>query len=631
MTAVSDDIEQLYTTGQYGEVIRLLSLRTNLSSREAALLGIALLRKGDLTEAEAPLARAVHLGDLEASVEYGNWIRATGRPDEAISYLTELLPRLSDELEHRAQRWIGASHLLANRSKEALMFLEQARKGYMLLGDTLSEAKVLQNLVRAYQTYGDVKKAVALMTKAVNTFRTAGFKTLLTQGLANLIQVRIQSAQISGIDELMEELESLIVGEPGMQHVQFWETKVNLHQLRPMGRAEFMKTVDQIIETCEHIGLTEHLLYGLIHKIDFFLESDQLSAAMQTVYQAPQDEYGQFAPNIRVARALINRRMGNLREAIEELTAVIVDLEVDGDVRTLARARLQLAYAHYLDDQLDEAAAVLRVALQGLLRTPMDLAMRPELEELSELLHFASLDPSLAPYLVPVMDRLTAVLVDTPSDQAEHVRLQVQTLGRTDVLRNGDQVMFQLKGTLPLLVYLTLNPGRTRGEIQQDLYPDREPETGSAYVRKGLQELREVLGPQAVLTEGPRNTSRYRLGPELQVSLDFTRFQDAVERSEVPKALALYKGEFLPGYDDSEWILQQREAAQLALTFELQRRIDAAQEAHEWRRVILLAGHYLRIDPHDPAVHEARVEAARRVGTASELGKFVAALNASLK
>ncbi|WP_424951748.1 AfsR/SARP family transcriptional regulator [Deinococcus sp.] len=387
--------------------------------------------------------------------------------------------------------------------------------------------------------------------------------------------------------------------------------------------------LDNIIETSGRFGSTEHLIWGIVKKVEYLLQSDNTSEAMRLVYQSPQDENGQFPVPVRIVRAMINRRLGNLHEAIEELRSVSLDLEAAGNVAELARVRLQLAYALHLDTQVEASADVLRAALQGLLRTNIHPSMRPELEELSELLHFAALEPSLAPYLEPVMDSLAGVLGGADGADGERVRLQVHTLGRVSILKGGDPVTFQLKGSVPLLVYLALTPNRTIGEILLDLYPEKEPGAGSAYVRKSIQELRELLGHGAVLTEGPRNHSRYRLGPSLQIDLDLTRYLDAINRAETARALALYRGEFLPGSDESEWVLQKRDEARLALTFELHNQMVAFRERHEWRRVILLANQYLRVDAHEMSVHELRVEAARRVGTAAELGRYVAAMNSS--
>jgi len=595
------------------------------------VVGISLLRLGDIAGAEGHLEAALYLGDDEAKVEYGNALRASGRLEDAAAHMTGILPNLKGELNFRATRWLGVIFYQMGKSKDALKLLDNAKRGYASISDQINEAKISQNLSAIYVDIGDYKKALSAIESALPEFRKFSSKNLLIQGLHNLINIRLTVGKSSGIIEVFDELESLIGKEISSQHIYLWLSKALLFEHNAITRSEYDQIITNIIEASERFGDYEHLIWGIVKKVEYLLQSDNTSEAMRLVYQAPQDENGQFPTSIRIVRAMINRRMGNLHEAIEELRSVGLDLEAAGNVAELARVRLQLAYALHLDAQADASADVLRAALQGLLRTNIHPSMRPELEELSELLHFAALEPSLAPYLEPVMDSLAGVLGGAGSGtEGEQVRLQVHTLGRVSILKGGDPVTFQLKGTVPLLVYLALTPNRTRQEIQNDLYPDKEPDAASSYVRKSIQELREMLGHAAVLTEGPRNHSRYRLGPSLQIDLDLSRFEDAVGRYEMARALALYRGEFLPGSDESEWVLQKREAARLSLTFELHNQMAGFRERKEWRRVILLANQYLRVDPYETEVHEMRVEAARRVGTAAELGRYVAAMNSSV-
>ena len=509
--------------------------------------------------------------------------------------------------------------------------LEQARRGYQISNDGLNEAKISQNLAAIYNDLGDLKRAKLLLENAIPKFRSFSSKNLLLLSLRNLISLYITIGDTVEAEKLVSELESVLGDQESPLKVLLWISKALLYENDISRRSDYLLLLDKIIEITTIYEDNENLIWGIVKKVEYLLQSDNTSEAMRLVYQSPQDENGQFPTSIRIVRAMINRRMGNLHEAIEELRSVGLDLEAAGNVAELARVRLQLAYALHLDAQADASADVLRAALQGLLRTNIHPSMRPELEELSELLHFAALEPSLAPYLEPVMDSLAGVLGGAGSGaEGEQVRLQVHTLGRVSILKGGDPVTFQLKGTVPLLVYLALTPNRTRQEIQNDLYPDKEPDAASSYVRKSIQELREMLGHAAVLTEGPRNHSRYRLGPGLQIDLDLSRFEDAVGRYEMARALALYRGEFLPGSDESEWVLQKREAARLGLTFELHNQMAGFRERKEWRRVILLANQYLRVDPYETEVHEMRVEAARRVGTAAELGRYVAAMNSSV-
>jgi DNA-binding SARP family transcriptional activator len=634
-TVVADyeqlDYEQFYDSGRSEEAVKAVSALPSPGVRGAAILAISTFRLGNYTEAENFFETAMYLGDLEASVEYGNWLRAVGRLEDATVHLTEVLPSLSGELKYRATRWMGVIRFQSGKTKEAVKLLEQAKRGYGVLGDRFSEAKVNHSLVAVYNEIGDYKKAKTLLEISIPYFRIFSSKQLLVNSLYNLISIQLSTNDLENIENLLGELEDAVGPGLSPSRIYLWISKALLYERGELNRIEYVDLLDQIIGASERFGNTEHLTWGIVKKVEFFLQSDNTSDAMRLVYQAPQDENGQFPTSIRIVRAMINRRMGNLHEAIEELRAVGLNLETAGNVAELARVRLQLAYALHLDGQAEASADVLRSALQGLLRTNIHPSMRPELEELSELLHFAALEPSLAPYLEPVMDSLAGVLGGAATgNEGERVRLQVHTLGRVSILRGGDPVTFQLKGSVPLLVYLALTPNRTIQEILLDLYPDKEPGTGSAYVRKSIQELRELLGHGAVLTEGPRNQSRYRLGPSLQLDLDLTRYLDAINRAETARALALYRGEFLPGSDESEWVTQKRNEARLALTFELHNQMLAFREAKEWRRVILLANQYLRVEPHEKGIHELRIEAARRVGTAAELGRFVAAMNSSI-
>ena len=135
MTYTPDDAARLFETGDYAAVVALLQ-ETASSAREHALLGMALLRGGDLPEARTPLLRAAALGDEEGSVEYGNLLRLLGQLDEACAHFAALVPTLQGaELRLRALRWWGVSEFQAGRTQEGLARTERAWHGYVGLGD----------------------------------------------------------------------------------------------------------------------------------------------------------------------------------------------------------------------------------------------------------------------------------------------------------------------------------------------------------------------------------------------------------------------------------------------------------------------------------------------------------------
>ncbi|GAA5512393.1 hypothetical protein Dcar01_01107 [Deinococcus carri] len=130
--------------------------------------------------------------------------------------------------------------------------------------------------------------------------------------------------------------------------------------------------------------------------------------------------------------------------------------------------------------------------------------------------------------------------------------------------------------------------------------------------------------------EGPHNAPRYRLGHLVQVDLDVTQVAEAVARGEIAWALALYRGPFLPGVEDSAWVQHKREEVLLALTFELRHQMVHHQTQGDLKRVILLANPYLPIDPFGREVLEERVAAARQVASPQELARYTAELNRHL-
>lgn len=108
----------------------------------------------------------------------------------------------------------------------------------------------------------------------------------------------------------------------------------------------------------------------------------------------------------------------------------------------------------------------------------------------------------------------------------------------------------------------------------------------------------------------------------MAVELDLQELLGAIARHEVARALALYRGEFLPGVEPSEWVFQKRDEARLALTIELRRQMRHARTRGDERRVVLFANQLLQADPLDVDALRERVRAATAAGApAPELAR----------
>ncbi len=323
---------------------------------------------------------------------------------------------------------------------------------------------------------------------------------------------------------------------------------------------------------------------------------------------------------------VLARRRGQLAEAEADLSRAVQMFRRQEAVPQLIRAQLHLAAVNLRQGDGATVVTNLREALMQMLRLRQLMEFRPDLEELGELTHFAMLEPDLAPLMEPVLDNLAGLLgmPRLPEDGAMSV--QVTTLGKVAVVKDGQEVKFKYSGSAPLLVYLALQPGRTRAEIQLDLYPDKDHVTGAAYVRQAIKELRDKLGRDIVHHQGPYQAPWYKLGTYVHLDLDLTHFEEAVGKGEVARALALYRGDFMPDFEDSAWVEQRREQARLTLLFELRNQMARYKADGDFKRFILLANQYLRADPYDQEVLEERVSVAKIVGSSQELAQYMAEL-----
>ena len=279
----------------------------------------------------------------------------------------------------------------------------------------------------------------------------------------------------------------------------------------------------------------------------------------------------------------------------------------------------------------DRAVKHLHEALFEMLRLKLHAEFRPDFEELQELLYHALLDPDTAPLLAPLLDNLAHLaLPQGPRPMNSRSHLQLHTLGRTAVFCGGERVELNLRGSALLLGYLTLHPDQTRAQLQLALYPDKEENTGAGYIRSAVAQLRETLGPDVIVTSGPRNAPKYRLGPDVACDFDVVAFRAAARAGELRRMLGVYRGAFLQGIEDSPWVRDVREELLATLSLACHAELERLQDAREWRRLILLANRLLSLDPHDTRALELRMQAAEAGGNVQERASYAVEFRRSL-
>ena len=73
------DVKTAFRMGEYSVVLTALQGQDGLTADDLAMLGISLLRTSQFAACEEQLEMAMALGNQEAAVELGNYLRATGQ------------------------------------------------------------------------------------------------------------------------------------------------------------------------------------------------------------------------------------------------------------------------------------------------------------------------------------------------------------------------------------------------------------------------------------------------------------------------------------------------------------------------------------------------------------------------
>ncbi|BDP40782.1 hypothetical protein DAETH_07510 [Deinococcus aetherius] len=621
------DGEALFEAGQFQAVVTHLEGKAR-TGREATLLGIALIRVGRLEDAEIALTRAAVHGEQEGQVELGNVLRLLGRFEEAVTHFEAISRDLAGELQMRALRWWGVAEFKAGHTEDGLRRVERAWHGYLALGNDELSARVTLSLAQMYHETGNDKRAKALLNEALHVLPTGPYPSPRVGTLKLLLEIHMAHGEFAEAREALNEAKRALQGtEAPLLSALLLGSEAELCRLTGNTRT-YAFVLEELYPLAERLGDRELRLWTVSRLAEHYSLHGQHGRAVDVLlgYGTMPEEW---PAELVATRGVIERRRGDLLAAQESLAQAAAMFRAAGRVPELCRVQLHYAATCLRAGEDAEKTVVpaLSEAITQLLRLRQLTELGPDFEELSELMHFALLEPDTAPLMEPLLDRLAhlAGTARLPEDGA--IRVSVKTLGQMAVFKDGAEVSFTRKGCVPLLVYLTLTPGRTRVEMQLDLWPDKDPTTGGAYVRQCLKELRDRLGHELIHFQGPHHAPCYRLGRFVEVDLDIHHFREAVERQETARALALYRGEFLPDADSCDWIETKRESLLLALTYELCAQMTRARNEGDHRRVVLLANQYLRIDPLDREVMEARVASARLVASPHELARYMAELN----
>jgi tetratricopeptide (TPR) repeat protein len=567
------------------------------------------------------------MGDPEGQVEFGNLLRMTGRLDEAMTHFAWVTPDLIGELFWRAQRWWGTVEFMLGQTESGLQRCESSWYGYMSLGDNDMIGRVTQTMAQMHKYVGDIKRATQLYEEAIRRLGQSSQPQWLIESLIGLADIQLSMGEIDKFKVTLGQCRQALTHiEELRSHV--YVTTLELEYYHFTGQEEIYS------ETLESVrGLVEDLqdfwfsTWTAAQLADFYSLQSRHTDAIEVLYDlAPEQDH----PLIVATKGMLLRRRHQYAAAIEEFDKALDSprLEARAHLRTL----LHLSDALSKNGEVERSSATLKVALDNLLSARDQILYSPDINELSDLVQHALLDPELSPYMELVLDKFAALhrTDDVPEDTMLH--LTIQTMGKAAVFSSGEEVKFSLGGSVLTLAYLALHPGSTRRELETTLYPERDGKTAGDYFRAVFRELRVKLGQQVLTMDGSPKSPRYRLGTGVFVDLDLEQLREALSRGDIARALALYRGPFLPELKmESDWVDNTRDELRRSLGAELRERLMRAQQNKDLRRALLLANQALKIDPEDLELLELRVEIARQVATPQDLARYVVELQRQLE
>lgn len=668
--------------GQYRRAAALLEHAPPGDAAAWRQLGQAYLRSGRTFEAELPLRRGLALGDPEARLAYGNWLRVIGQFGAAVRELDTSVAELPDgELRCLAQCSQGVALF---RLGEVRSGLNGCRSGYGAYPLTQAlahrRARLSRVLGQMHLHLGELETAHRYALESVAALPSdpdplSRFLALRDLGRVQARLGRRSQAQLS-LQAACEVLSAEHYSDADLPRPAALrlgaEAELSALSAKPgASQRDYASRLQALSVEAYALHDSELRLWTVTHLADALSCQGQHAQAMYTLYELGTPRG--LPPMLSVLRGILMRRQRQYPQAI-------LDLERAEEVREAHpllywRAQLHLADACYQEARLQGDHLEAGLAVRGLVILSRALAHLVTVEdqrvygadwqELGELSVHALLEPDLAPLMESLLSTLdwaesertdsewtdaepagpplagpplagtdqgsvqdavslqdAASLTQAPPIQTTALpRLELRLLGPGAATLDGQPCALSPSALL-VLCYLHLSPGHSRNDMSAVLFPDFDKVQMTAHFKVTVKELRVVLGPDILLLDDTLRHPRYRVGA-VQLGLDLSALRRALADSDLSAAQKLYRGAFLEGLDpESDWADWLRGELQMTLNLELQQALGAARTAPELRRVLKLTERLQKADPDiagaAPELDEAMQAAQARLET---LGK----------
>ncbi|GGB71123.1 BTAD domain-containing putative transcriptional regulator [Deinococcus soli (ex Cha et al. 2016)] len=612
-----------FEQGQYQDLITDLQAQTHLTVIERRLLGVSALRLGQFQLAEPHLLRAHLGGDPEATVEYGNLLRVTGRWPDAQAHFADHAAQMQGELRCRLDRWWGVTAFQAGDTETGLRRVEQAMHGYLALGDEIGAARVTVSLARMLVTTGQVTRATRLYRDALRQLPAAPNPLPRLTALQGWLDLLVAAGEGPDIEEALQEAQALLPTTSSQRaQAHLLTSMAMLHARRGQWRqyGARLMAIQELTEALEDVEVARWLAPRLA---EYHARQGRYAQGHAALYLWATPPGTPLPPAVLQARGVLAWREGQLAQADRHLRDAAIRLTEEGQYVWAARAKLHHAHTLYLMGAATFPAR-LREAAEDFARLQLLPAFTADLEDVAESLHAGALDPALRSVLAGLLTGQPSLRgIPLRGLDGNLTRLDVLTLGGEQVTLEGEVVPLSA-GAVAVLGSLVLQPGQTRQHLQAALYPDKFPNAAASAIKSHLAELRRHIPGEVVLTDGPYHARTYHLSGGFGVRLDLLEYRSALAQQNLARALSLYRGSAFPGMTQSDWAEGLQLEARTGLSLLAQQRARAALHAGEPQQALAICDQVLTVEPELVELHELRLQAARQLGDVRLIAQYAA-------
>ena len=562
-----------------GEFQRVQDVLAGVNTAAAwHIRGAARRRSGHILDSETPIRTALALGSSEARVEYGQWLLACGKVAEALWYLAEVGAALPPGEERTAAQLAQAQAMFALELPQAALALTQATYDEAVRRQAAPPhlARIAQVLAQQSLFVGQPRRAYMLARQAVATLADELDPAVHFRAWHTLARAQQRLGQPENARLSLELARQSLTPAAHAAAKEGTQASPLLLALRLLARIESHHLAGELEAAraaLSELGRSPEAMsdYALRQwtglKLSEVLSEQGQHARAVDVLSALGTTAG-LPPRLRVLRGVLMRRQRHYLLALEDLAAAGPLRE--SDPLLYWRGQLHRADTLLHLGQFARASAILERSLRHLLETEDCAVYAPDINELAELVMRALLDPERAALMQAVLARLGGEAPgqlsgdqmpghQLPGSASALPLLEVYTLGKSMVKRDGQTVAGLSAGAVLMLSYLALHPQQSRNAMQAVLFPDFNRQQTAAFFRGAVRELRSALGPGILELDDTLRHPRYRVSGEVRVSLDLSALRTALSLGDLPQAARQYLGAFMPAFeapdtwDESGW------------------------------------------------------------------------------